>query len=129
VITPRAASLVFWLLPAALAATGCYESHLLPGEQTDRDGQPESRRGPTVRTPEGMRLPERPTFERPDLPPIECTVQPAPECTASFPRVMIVMDASSSMLAGRREGENNWEEQLGQGALRAGGQSEGQRPG
>jgi hypothetical protein len=28
---------------------------------------------------------------------------------SSFPRVMIVMDASSSMLAGRREGTNNWD--------------------
>ena len=43
------------------------------------------------------------------LPPIECSAQPAPQCTASFPRIMIVMDASSSMLAGRREGENNWD--------------------
>jgi hypothetical protein len=56
-----------------------------------------------------MPLPERPKHQRPTLPPIACTEQPAPQCVASFPRIMIVMDASSSMLAGRREGDNNWD--------------------
>jgi hypothetical protein len=54
-------------------------------------------------------LPERPKYERPVLPPIECTVRPAETCAAAFPRIMIVMDASSSMLVGRREGANNWD--------------------
>jgi hypothetical protein len=104
-----AASLMFCMLAALVASTGCYETHLLPGAQHDGDDRPMETGGPTIRRRDGMRLPERPTFERPRLPPVECTAQPAPECVASFPRIMIVMDASSSMLAGRREGENNWD--------------------
>jgi hypothetical protein len=107
----RTASLVSCAFCAVIASVGCYESHLLPGEADDlrEPAGPPAGRGPRVRQPEGMRLPERPKFERPRLPPIQCTAQPAPECAASFPRIMIVMDASSSMLAGRREGENNWD--------------------
>jgi hypothetical protein len=65
--------------------------------------------GEVVVPSRGMRVPMRPQYERPTLPPIECTEQPVRTCTASFPRIMIVMDASSSMLVGRREGANNWD--------------------
>jgi len=105
-----ASSLMSCVLGAIVLSAGCYETHLLPGERTDGDDPPARETGgPTIRPREGMRLPERPKFERPVLPPIECTAQPAPECASSFPRIMIVMDASSSMLAGRREGDNNWD--------------------
>jgi hypothetical protein len=100
------------IMLAAGSSAGCYESHLLPGAQPDvqQPGSPsQGPEQPTIRRRDGMPLPQRPAFERPRLPPIECTAQPAPECASSFPRVMIVMDASSSMLAGRREGENNWD--------------------
>ena len=106
---PHAASLISCMLAAIIASTGCYETHLLPGARDDGEPRSPQTAEPTIRRRDGMRLPERPTFERPTLPPIECTVQPAPDCAASFPRIMIVMDASSSMLAGRREGENNWD--------------------
>jgi hypothetical protein len=105
----RAASLPLGVFASLALCTGCYESHLPRGAEVDFEDPPRVPQGPMVRTPEGMRLPERPKFERPVLPPIQCTAQPAPECVSSFPRVMVVMDASSSMLAGRTEGENNWD--------------------
>jgi von Willebrand factor type A domain len=81
----------------SVAWAGCYLWHAAPEEDEL----------PAMREP--MRLPEGPKHERPSLPPIECTVQPTRTCDASFPRIMIVMDASSSMLVGRSEGANNWD--------------------
>jgi hypothetical protein len=95
-----------------LAASGCYESHVRPGDEELLPGDDDLPGiGPSLR-PRGdtrLRRPERRTFPRPTLPPIECAVEPTPDCVASFPRVMIVMDGSSSMLAGRRLGGNNWD--------------------
>jgi hypothetical protein len=90
----------------SVACAGCYLLHVAPGED-DAPGRAEDR--PTSRMRGGTRLPERPKYERPTLPPIMCPVQPVRACAASFPRIMIVMDASSSMLVGRREGANNWD--------------------
>ena len=105
----RVASFMCYGPLAVVLSAGCYESHRRPGESIDPEPTTQRSHTPTVRMHEGMRLPERPKYERPMLPPIQCTAQPAPECVASFPRIMIVMDASSSMLAGRREGQNNWD--------------------
>jgi hypothetical protein len=115
----RAATSTICLLWPLVASAGCYQHHVAGGDSDLRDGpasgqardQPSGAQagGPGIRMRERMALPERPKHQRPTLPPIACTAQPAPECVASFPRVMIVMDASSSMLAGRREGNNNWD--------------------
>ena len=101
------------LVPVAMCL-GCYESHRAPGEREFDEpiaGQPggASVSGPRTRPREAMDLPKRPPYVRPTLTPVACTEVPALECVASFPRIMIVMDASSSMLAGRREGQNNWD--------------------
>ena len=86
----------------SVASAGCYLFHVEPGE----DEAPVRE----VRPPDPpMRERMRPMYERPMLPPVECPVQPAESCDAAFPRIMIVMDASSSMLVGRREGANNWD--------------------
>lgn len=130
----RALSLLLCVLVPAGVCAGCYESHRAPrwiiGEPPDgrasgiagtpggrvpgrddprEDGDDPRSDDPRVRPRQNMSLPERPKHMRPSLPPVECRAVPAPECVSSFPRVMIVMDASSSMLAGRREGQNNWD--------------------
>jgi hypothetical protein len=107
----RAASWLICMLAALVAGSGCYEHHRAPGEQDLLDPTPPAAQagGPGIRVRERMPLPERPRHQRPTLPPVACTAQPAPDCVSSFPRIMIVMDASSSMLAGRSEGNNNWD--------------------
>jgi hypothetical protein len=99
-------------LPFVLfAAASCYLTH----EPSQSGLVPEGAGGTPARDPgdrprwQETPPPERPRYRRPDLPPIECTVTPTPDCSASFPRIMIVMDASSSMLAGRTPGGNNWD--------------------
>jgi hypothetical protein len=89
-----------WVAASSLACAGCYLSHVAPGE----DESSNSEFDPVVS------LPRRPKYERPVQPPIECSAEdPVRACGATFPRIMIVMDASSSMLVGRREGANNWD--------------------
>ena len=109
----RAASFTLCVLLPMLASAGCYLHHGVPGASGSAGDRPASTPAqsdqPTLRGRQDMALPERPKHVRPTLPPIECDVQPTPSCVSSFPRVMIVMDASSSMLAGRREGNNNWD--------------------
>lgn len=95
-----------------LACSGCYLTHLPGGEddgRADEAPSPPGGRSPSIRGRESQELPARPKHVRPTLPPVQCTAQPTPACVSSFPRIMIVMDASSSMLAGRLEGDNNWD--------------------
>ena len=106
----RTQSFAVCVIAPLLMSAGCYESHLpdyavAPDRESDRYMGPSFGPRPTV----GKQLVGRAPYVRPDLPAVECTVQPTPDCVSSFPRIMIVMDASSSMLAGRSPGANNWD--------------------
>lgn len=105
----RALSLPAASVGALLLAAGCFEVRGAPYAESGPDGVPSSR--PSASPPPSFEpeVPPRREFERPVLPPVKCDVLPSADCVASFPRVMIVMDASSSMLAGRAPGQNNWD--------------------
>lgn len=106
----RTLSVALCVFAPLLLSAGCYESHL-PYSGAASDREPEGDVGPSFRPrpTTGKELVPRMPYVRPDLPPVQCTVQPTPACVSSFPRIMIVMDASSSMLAGRQLGANNWD--------------------
>jgi len=92
------------LLPALLAATGCYESHERPPTPApfEAEADPVATRARVFDTLE-------PVEERPLQEVVVCDAEPTRECIGAFPRVMIVMDASSSMLGGVGPGTTNWD--------------------
>jgi hypothetical protein len=91
-----------------LVAAGCYQVRPSPTDQVSAPpGTPTFTFEPPPVEPE---IPPPPPPERHErLPPVQCDETPTAGCVSSFPRIMIIMDASSSMLAGRTPGENNWD--------------------
>ncbi|MDH5675083.1 MAG: VWA domain-containing protein [Myxococcales bacterium] len=108
-IRATAAHALARLLPVlglSLGLAACYESHLRPGEGDEPFDF--LRRFEPPADPALERLePVVPTAPPPEA--VVCAARPAEQCVAAFPRVMIVMDASSSMLAGDGPGDTNWD--------------------